>query len=278
MLSHLLTRGTNKTMKILWATDIHLNFLRTSEVEQFCAQIIEGQPDIVLIAGDIAEAPKLTRYLAMIEQQLPCPVYFVLGNHDYYHGSVASTRSEVEQLTTRFNQLNYLPLSGIVNLTSSSCLIGHDSWADGRYGDYAHSDVKLNDYRLISELSGLDSAELLKQLNAFGDEAAAYFKAILPLALKQYRHVILLTHVPPFQQAAWHEGQSSDDNYAPHFSCKAVGDVLLEVMSEHPDCFLQVLCGHTHGAGVCQKLPNLQVITGAAEYHDPQVQPAIYIE
>jgi hypothetical protein len=38
-----------------------------------------------------------------------------------------------------------------VPLTAKTCLSGCESWADGRFGDYAHSQVMLNDYFLIDD-------------------------------------------------------------------------------------------------------------------------------
>ena len=35
---------------------------------------------------------------------------------------------------------------------NSTVLLGHDGWADARYGDFDHSSVTLNDSRLIAEL------------------------------------------------------------------------------------------------------------------------------
>jgi hypothetical protein len=46
----------------------------------------------------------------------------------------------------------YLSQSGIVELTSDTALVGHDSWADGRLGDLDHSEVILNDFLLIDFL------------------------------------------------------------------------------------------------------------------------------
>jgi hypothetical protein len=54
-----------------------------------------------------------------------------------------------------------------------------------------------------------------------------------------------------------------------------MGDVILRIMSDLPDRRLTVLCGHTHGAGTCQPLPNVQIITGGVEYGHPTVQCAI---
>ena len=64
----------------------------------------------------------------------------------------------------------------------------------------------------------------------------------------------------------------SDDDWLPFFTCAAVGEVLRAAMSAHPDARMTVLCGHTHGAGVVDVLPNLRVITGGADYGAPALQ------
>ncbi|MBW1848871.1 MAG: phosphoesterase, partial [Deltaproteobacteria bacterium] len=61
-------------------------------------------------------------------------------------------------------------------------------------------------------------------------------------------------------------------DWLPFFSCKAVGDVLSEVMQKHQDKRMTVLCGHTHGGGKSKILPNLVVLTGPAEYRYPAIQ------
>ena len=43
-------------------------------------------------------------------------------------------------------------------------------------------------------------------------------------------------------------------------------------MLGHPDKQMTVLCGHTHGGGFAQILPNLSVRTGAADYELPRIQ------
>src|SRR5437764_11589677 len=127
------------------------------------------------------------------------PIYFVLGNHDFYRGSIAGVRAGVEALDARSPRLHWLPRTGVVGLTPETALVGHDGWADGRFGDYGRSEVLLNDYLLIEELAGLDERERLLHLNALGDKAAAHFRAVLPAALSRSRRVIVLTHVPPFR-------------------------------------------------------------------------------
>jgi hypothetical protein len=113
-------------------------------------------------------------------------------------------------------------------------LVGHSSWADGGFGDYEHSQVELNDYHLIREFVGLDRQQRLSLMQDLAAQAAEHVRRVLPDALQHYEHVIFLTHVPPFREACWHEGNISGDEWLPHFACKAVGEALLEIMADYP--------------------------------------------
>lgn len=263
--------------RLAWLTDLHLNFVTPGLIDRLCRAVREAGADAVLLGGDIGEALDVEEQLEGLDARLGLPIYFVLGNHDYYRGSIARVRAGVEALCARTPSLHWLPVSGVVALTPETALVGHDGWADGRFGDYARSDVLLNDDLLIEELSGLDERERLLRLNALGDEAAAHFRAALPAALARSRRVIILTHVPPFREACWHRGQVSDDAWLPHFACKAVGEALIEAMAEHPECEMTVLCGHTHSPGEVQVLPNLRVLTGGAEYGKPELQRVLTV-
>jgi 3',5'-cyclic-AMP phosphodiesterase len=130
----------------------------------------------------------------------------------------------------------------------------------------------LNDFECIRELRDLQHHERRDLIGALGVEAARHFERVLPMALSAYRHVLVLTHVPPFKEAAWHDGKISADDWLPFFSCKAVGDVLTAAMTKHPDHKMTVLCGHTHGDGTVRILPNLEVVTGSATYGAPEIQ------
>jgi hypothetical protein len=77
--------------------------------------------------------------------------------------------------------------------------------------------------------------------------------------------------VPPFREACWYQGRISDDDWLPHFTCQAAAEVLVETMRNAPDRRMIVLCGHTHGAGEAQILPNLRVLTGGAVYGRPRI-------
>lgn len=264
-------------MRLAWATDIHLDHATESARRRFCESVNE-RADALVLTGDIAESHILGSSLRMLAELTAVPVYFVLGNHDFYRGSVAATRRIVGYVVSDMPGLVYLSQAEVVELTPRTALVGHDGWGDGRFGDLDGSEEILNDFLLIDELRcwrdmhTLDKPALRRVLAALGDEAAEYLKSVLIPAAEKYPHVIVATHVPPFREAAWYAGRPSNDRFLPFFSCKAVGDVLLEAARAHPVCQILVLCGHTHGGGDLQVLDNLRVVTGPAEYGRPEIQ------
>jgi len=266
-------------MRLGWLTDIHLNFVSPRKRSQFYAQVREEKLDALVFGGDIGEADSVTELLAEMANGLRIPIYFVLGNHDFYGGSIGSVREAVAREAAASRWLHWLPANGVIPLTANTALVGHDSWADGRLGDFFGSEVMLNDYVLIAELRGLNKQERFAKLNALGDEAVGFLDSRVRQALGQeYRNVIALTHVPPFRHSCWHEGQVSNDDFLPHFACQALGERLAVIMREHPDRTMTVLCGHTHSPGVAGILSNLKVLTGGAQYGEPKLQQVLELE
>lgn len=264
-------------MRLGWLTDIHLNYLDDSQCDSFLKTVSESSLDAILIGGDIAEGDSIESYLRIVADRVSCPVYFVLGNHDFYFSSFAKIKELTRALCLEIPKLHWLGMGEVVSLSDETALIGVDGWADGRDGDYTGSEVLMNDYFLISELADLDKDARLAVLNAQGDAAAAEAHVRLTHALSSHRRVILLTHAPPFREACQYLGQISADAYLPHLSCRAVGDVLREIMRGNPEKHLQILCGHTHSECTTCPAPNIMVKTGGAEYGGPVVQEVISI-
>ncbi len=264
--------------RLLWLTDIHLNFLEPAQVEAFLDTLAATPAAGVLISGDIGEAPDVTQHLMDIGRRLNCPIYFVLGNHDFYRSSIAEVRRRIEQVCAANEHLHWLPKSGVMPLTENTGLVGHDGWGDGRLGDYENTSVVLTDWGLIEELTDLEHLARRPVLQALGDEAAAHFRSVLPEALRRFRRVLVVTHVPPFREACLYEGRIAGDEWLPHFTCHAVGEVLAETMAAHPERHMTVLCGHTHAAADVHILPNLHVLTGGAVYGEPVIQRALDVD
>ena len=267
-------------MRLAWLTDIHLNFVDAARVDDLFASV-RDRADAVAISGDIAESRDVCHYLRSIEEIVEKPIYFVLGNHDFYRGSIPQVRRIVTGLASESRHLKYLTAMQVVELMPETAIIGHDGWADARFGDYRHSNVILSDHTLIAEIarwfdgSRLDKDNLLRTMTALADEAAGHFAIVLEEAASKYPNVIAVTHVPPFREAAWYQGRTSSDDFLPHFACKVVGDIMQAVMREHPSSKLLVLCGHTHGGGEIQPAGNIRVLTGEAEYGKPRINQVV---
>lgn len=258
--------------RVAWLTDVHLDLLLANQRREFFRQVARARVEAILISGDISEAPRLIDQLEEMDDAWDVPVYFVLGNHDYFHGTIAGVREAVTALCQQRSELVWLTAADVVELSPQSALVGHDGWADGRLGDYERSLVMMLDYTLIGEFVGLDKARRWQLLQQLADEAARQTRDKLLAAVARYRQVYLLTHIPPFREACWYNGQISNSEWLPHFTSQAMGAMLLDVMSEHPECHLTVLCGHTHGRGQTSPRDNVLVLTGGAEYGLPEIQ------
>lgn len=257
--------------RIAWLSDIHLNFVR--QFDALIAEIQVAGVDGLLIGGDIGEAGSFAGYLGQLEARLKLPIYFVLGNHDYYGASVERVRSIASELSDDNANLDWLPHVGPVLLGVTTSLVGHGAWGDARLGDFLSSPVRLNDYELIENLQSTANDEsLMQRLHGLGDEAAQSLERQLAEVPATAMHVFVLTHVPPFCEGCLHEGRIAGDDWLPHFTCHAVGEVLRQAAAARPACRYTVLCGHTHTQAECEILPNLNIQTAAAEYGRPSVE------
>lgn len=264
--------------EIAWVTDIHLDYLDPSGVDRFYAEISGTEPDLLLVGGDTGEADSVFGFLQQIAEILDKPVYFVLGNHDYYHSSIMAVRNQARLVARCVRNLTWLDESGVIELTRSTALVGHGAWGDARLGNCYGTTVMLNDFDKIEDLRGLDRKTRLAQLNRLGDEAAEYLHRVLNTAFNQFSDVIVLTHVPPFEEVCLYQGTIGDPDWLPFFTCGAVGAVLKKLMERNREKRIRVFCGHSHHAATEQILPNLTVRVGAADYGLPTIQTLFRVE
>ncbi len=275
-----------RDMKLLHLTDTHLDHLHLKAVQSYCRKLKRENPDIVVITGDISNANMLFEHLLVLRKELaPCPVFFVAGNHDYYHGSIEEIRAKFSGgLCVYEGPAKTLPsgegawwlgCSGVIHLTDTHALVGSDGWYDGGYADWFKSQLDMNDYYLIRELSGpriKTRQERFDALQVLSGASADYVRTQLQAAFDAgYKTCYVATHVPPFKESSVYRGKVSDDTWLPHFSSKKMGEALTQVCLANPDNQAIVLCGHTHGASTYFALKNLTVLCGAAEYGDPSI-------
>jgi 3',5'-cyclic AMP phosphodiesterase CpdA len=260
-------------MRATWLTDLHLDFLNAGALSRFLGRVREQAPDVLLVTGDTGEGRTFPRFVELLQRI--APTYFVLGNHDFYRSSIEEARRRAASLG------GYLPASGVVRLTPRTCLVGVDGWGDARAGN-AGSPVRLNDWRLIGDLRGLEHGgpeRRARVLGELGRRDAGQLRALLAGggAGDDLDDLLVLTHVPPFVGACWHDGAISDPDWLPWFTCVSTGEVLEAFARERPEIRVTTLCGHTHGRGEFVPRSNLRVRTGGwgpgeQDYGNPVVQ------
>jgi 3',5'-cyclic-AMP phosphodiesterase len=238
--------------ELVWLSDVHADSLRgdfSAEVDQLRRENPEG----ILITGDISNAERLDEHLAVIST-LGCPIFFVLGNHDYWNGSFAGVTALVRSACSKKTNLVFLDESGLLQLGGGTALIGGQGWGDGQAGLGEKSPVTSRDRQLIQEFADKPREKYFEMLREMGRASAVCFSQMAVPALEDSQHLILATHVPPFAASAFREPE-----YLPYYVNAALGEEILRIARQFPGKRVSVYCGHTHRNCIYQPLPNVTV-------------------
>src|SRR5579872_6506561 len=194
-------------MQASWVTDIHLNFLNGYQRNKFYDEIIVAKSDCLFITGDVADAKSTIDVLLGMSAAIKIPIYWVAGNHDYYHGSIRVMRDKYQAQALLDKQIYFLTKMEPVKLGTNTTLIGADGFADGCYGDFEGSNIVLNDARFIREYeiaSGFimrhgaynyDKWGMLMEMQRWARrDTAALDIALMHAAKQNTKHIIVLTH------------------------------------------------------------------------------------
>ncbi len=267
--------------KYAWATDLHLDFLRddTQRLVQFAESLIVQNPTGIFLTGDLSTARTLIYHLSAIEKVVQRPIYFVLGNHDYYGADIAQVRKAMHELSNVSPFLRYMPTMPYYALSPVTAVVGHDGWYDALHGDGERSTFEMMDWASISEFRAVNGskatiAELARKL---AHEGVTHVHNGIKQAVRYSKNIIVLTHYPPFKEAHIFNGKQGDAGALPWFTSKMMGDMLLDASKSFPSHQFTVLAGHTHGKFSGKMANNLTVHVGAAEYNQPQLQGLIEV-
>lgn len=241
-------------------------------------QIRRSESEGILITGDIATGTTIVTELEWLATNLECPIYFVLGNHDFYHSNFETVYQDVHRVVREYPSLHWLTHHDAITIGASTVLLGVEGWGDASNGDFLATPVRLNDHQLIADLTGFDRPTLQRKLQNLGQQYAKQLQQKVHTVLEKQpnlKEIVIATHVPPFPESAWYMGYSGAPDWIPDFTCKFIGDLLLKLADTHPDIHWIVLCGHGHHRGSVNMRPNLVVDTGHAEYGTPSIERLI---
>lgn len=286
-------------MKLGFVTDIHLDHVKDSKDQQKHYRVGRNLSqqwgfDALVVTGDISARGKLEQHFDPYVKGIDRPVYFVLGNHDFWYTYEPSLWKNAREYD------GFLDRGLIVELTSETALVGLTGWYDMQAGDFLTSDVIMPEMQAMPRFQGTgpniemerDSfsrrrrpvvkdwpyerrVELYRRCREFAADQARDFLPTLEKAAQGYSRVVIGTHFPPFENACWGpKGTLSlddPDNYdwVPYSVNFTLGHKILALAEDHPQVEFLVLSGHTHYPGEAQVAPNVRAVSGQASYGQP---------
>jgi 3',5'-cyclic-AMP phosphodiesterase len=263
-------------MRLVWVTDPHFDCLKLGKTIAF-GKMVANSGDNCVITGDIGHGDSVCSFLYDFQRGFGGDVFFVLGNHDFWKSSFEQVQQDVRQLCKENTKLHWLG-DGDVYHVGDSQLCGVDGWYDYQAGATGERiNFIMNDWHLIQELKANFnvyrmgfSAPLLEQLKLLGSQSANQARATLKKC-DNSKPVLFATHVPPYADAAWHEGKHSDPTHLPFYTNIALGHVLREWAYTNQTSRLTTICGHTHSPGEFVQRDNHIVYSGESHYGNPQI-------
>lgn len=242
-------------------------------VVAFAERVRDHASDLVFLTGDISQAPVLVQHLKTLDEVVQKPIFFVLGNHDYWYSSYDRMRANLNDSLKGTNFLTWLSAKGAVRIDATSCVVGHDGWYDCRAGEVYNSLVVMPDWSKDHDFAGSRViGDIITRSQNLAHIAVEHVKKSIIDALQRFDRLFILTHFPPFVEAHVHEGKAGDVHWSPYFVNVEMGEMLRSAAAANPNKQFIVLAGHTHGEITVQVSHNLTVHVAAAEHGNPTIQ------
>lgn len=251
--------------RYLWYSDTHLNGAWPWTLSKFASRISAERPDGVFLTGDISSGRKLCRDLAFLADRIPCPIYFVLGNHDYHFRSIRGVHQDVRQLCSERPNLVWMTDAGVVSLNEDVALIGTEGWYDAAHGDPYFLRYMMEWFAVL-DFVPLTWEERLAAFRRMAGESADLVGRLLEEAFREHKEVYLLTHFPPWREADRAHGTAMEWLWLPYNSNDAMGRRIEEVAREHKKRRITVLAGHTHSECTLRVRKNVECRVAPAKY------------
>lgn len=260
-------------MKIIRVSDLHIAFLGGG-LDYFLKEVARRKPDAVVLTGDIGEGSTLEKTIAYILGIIQVPLYFILGNHDYYKASFDYSDELSIQLMETFSTkgIEAIYLDRTTTKIGNCNIVGVNGYADGRAGNIYTSGLfnYMNDFRLIGNFIGVwpNRDEVLKVMQEQADLSSEYMKKTLPTLTGR---TLIFTHVPPWPEACVSRHGDGETAW-PFYVNKKLGETI-EDFGKHLE--IEVYCGHTHRKFQGKIADNIWVSVSGSDYGNPEIEEII---
>lgn len=208
-------------------------------------QLNRVEPDGIFITGDISTGKHVEPTLHRLASEVSCPIYFVLGNHDYWGRTFDSVHDDMRRLMNIHPNLHWMDERGVISLKSNVGLIGSGGWYDCN-GDTKWMKWTL-DWRRIYDFDDINNMDdRIKMFQEFARLSAIDIEKKLFEALLHHKTVYILTHVPPWKEATRDIGTWAEKFWLPYNSNETMGKAIQRVGKQFKKRNIVVLSGHTH--------------------------------
>jgi len=254
--------------KYLWFTDTHLDKVAPWTLLQFLLHIRSENPKGVFLTGDISNGLLTPTHLELMGKYIKCPIYFVLGNHDYHFSSIEETHNKIRALCKKYPNLVWMTEAGVVHINEEVCLIGAEGWYDAENGKPSYLKCTF-DWFMTKDFRDLpDMAARIKAWRKLADDSAHDLVDKIEKAWEQkYKTIYLLTHFPPWKEATRDVGTVMEEFWLPYNANIRLGKALEGAMVDHKKRHLTVLAGHTHTDAWIHVARNIECKVAKAKYY-----------
>jgi predicted phosphohydrolase len=224
-------------MKIRCLSDLHLEFLKSDEIEDFIKQIPVGDEDeVCVLAGDVGN-PYLQSYdvfMNFIRQSFK-KTFVITGNHEYYNKwGIRKTNAYLDEYFRKFDNITFL--NNTCEHYENHWFVGTTLWCKITYPEF-----EINDVNIIPDFDHHTCNELNK-LNV----------AFLTDALKTYDDCIIITHHLPSESLIDPKYRTKRmEPYNQWFFTNL--DDLIKLYSSYENKINCWIYGHTHTPSYCKK-------------------------
>lgn len=251
--------------RILWYSDTHLNSAWPWSLRTFVRRVNEMRPDGMFITGDISCGYRIASDLSFLASRISCPIYFVLGNHDYHFRSISGVHAGISRACADHPNLVWMTRAGIVPLSEDVAVVGTEGWYDAAFGDPRF--LKLTfDWMLTFDFLRLRWEDILSEWRRMAQEAADVIGERVERALQDYKEVYVLTHFPPWPEADRAHGTIMEKFWLPYNSNFALGRRIEELAKAYKKKRITVLAGHTHSERTIRVRKNVECRVAPAKY------------
>src|SRR5271166_2953790 len=254
--------------KYLWFTDTHLDKVTPWTLARFILHIRNEDPKGIFLTGDISNGLLTPWHLRLLGTFIKCPIYFVLGNHDYHFSSLEKTHNKIRELCKQYPNLIWMTEAGVVHLNEEVAVIGTEGWYDADHGKPEYLKFTL-DWLLTEDFRNLPTmAERIANWQKMADQSAHDLVDKLEKAIEQnYKTIYVLTHFPPWKEATRDIGTVLEPFWLPYNVNLRLGRALERAMQDHKKRYITVLAVHTHNDCWIHVSRNIECKVSKAKYY-----------